>query len=156
MHLAVFVDRDIFAFDETFVCEVKSDLVGHARVPVIVGRPAAAQVVNEVTEEIVLTRPQPRHPAGIAKRAPKHRIDPTIFVQWGDDGIGDVHIALAMATLTRKLQVNLPKLRWQRGAQDRFEIRGSHGYRSLTLDWRFKRPVMHPALRRPSRASSGI
>ena len=54
VHLATLVDRDIFAGYETFIREVKPDLVRPIGAGIVVERPAATLTVNEMT---VVVRP---------------------------------------------------------------------------------------------------
>lgn len=66
MHLATLVDRGIFAGYETFIREVKPDLVRLIGAGIVVERPAAPLTVYEMTVVVLLVRPQSRDPARLA------------------------------------------------------------------------------------------
>jgi len=63
MHLAAFVERDIFADDETLVGEMISGFVGQIGFAFIVKPPAAARLAHEVTVLVLLVRTLPHDSA---------------------------------------------------------------------------------------------
>ena len=93
MHLAVFVDRDIFAGHETFIGEVKPDLVWHIGAAFVVKRSAASVTMNEMTMIVRPVRPQSRDSACLAMLAPERRIGPLVSIKRRDDEIGDARVA---------------------------------------------------------------
>ena len=134
MHLATLVDRDIFAGYETFIGEVKPDLVRLIGAGIVVERPAATLTVYEMTVVVLLVRPQSRDPARLAMLSPEPWIDPVVGIERRDDDIGNVAVALGVTRFTRKLDADLPELCWKRCIQDRLGVCVLHlWYRSLSL-----------------------
>ena len=109
VHLADFVDRDIFARDKTLVREVKANIVGEGAV-VVVERPSATLAMNEMAVLIRPVWPQPRDPAGFPVRAPEVCIDPAVAVDRCNNHIGDGRFALGMAGFAGQFDADLPEL----------------------------------------------
>jgi hypothetical protein len=109
VHLARFVDRDVFARNKAFIPEMKSDVVGPGA-GLIMECPASAGLMHEVTAAILLIGPHPRNPAGFAMRSPEFRIDPAVQIERRDDRVGDSSVAFGMIGLACELNTNLPEL----------------------------------------------
>ena len=122
MHLATLVDRGIFAGYETFIREVKPDLVRLIGAGIVVERPAAPLTVYEMTVVVLLVRPQSRDPARLAMLSPEPWIDPVVGIERRDDDIGNVAVALGVTRFARKLDADLPELCWKRCIQDRLGV----------------------------------
>jgi hypothetical protein len=122
MHLATLVDRDIFAGYETFLREVKPDLVWRIGAGIVVERPAAILTVYEMTVVVLLVRPQSRDPARLPMLSPEPWIDPVVGIERRDDDIGNVAVALGVTRFARKLNTDLPELCWKRCIQDRLWV----------------------------------
>ena len=71
VQLAALVDRDVFARDETFICEVKPGLVRHFLCGIVVERPAATLPMNQMAKPVLLVRALSHHAAGVAMRLPE-------------------------------------------------------------------------------------
>lgn len=112
VHLAGFVDRDIFAGHEMFIREMKSDLVG-PYVGVVVERPATTGAVNKMAPAIRLIGAQSGDPAGFAMRSPQFRVDLALRIERCDDYIGDGGVAFGVTGFARELDADLPELRRQ-------------------------------------------
>ncbi len=133
VHLATLVDRDIFAGNETFIREVKPDLVRHIDAAVVVERPAATWPVNEMTVVVRPLQTQSRDPARLAMLSPERRIDPVVGVEWCDEDIADAGVAFGMTGLACKLDTNLSELCRKRCIQNRFGMCAfAYWYRSLS------------------------
>ena len=88
MHLATFVQRNIFADHETFVRKVIADLVGNAAFAVVIVEcPAAAGPVNQVPMLVLLIGPLADHAAGVAMFAPHCCIDAVIRIERRHDDV---------------------------------------------------------------------
>jgi hypothetical protein len=87
VQLTALVDRDVLARDETFICEVKPDLVRHFLCGVIVKRPAPTLTMNKMTMVVLPVRPQSCDPACLAMLPPERRIDPVVLVERCNDDI---------------------------------------------------------------------
>jgi len=120
VQLAALVDRDVFARDETLICEVKPDLIRHVLCGIVVERPAATLTMNKVTMVVLLIRPQSCDPACLAMLPPERRIDPVVLVERRNDDIGDAGVAFGVPRFSRQLNANLPKLCRKGCIQDRF------------------------------------
>ena len=127
VHLAAFVERDIFADDEAFVREVIADVVRQTGLAVvIVESPAAAWPVNQMTMLVLLVRALAHDPAGVAMLAPQSCIDAVLGIERRHDDIGHLGIAFGMAGLAGQREAELPELRRQGSVQDRLRLgRGS-------------------------------
>jgi hypothetical protein len=99
VHLAAFIDRDIFAGCKRFIREVESDFVWYFRGCAVMECPTTTLAVNKMAGAVFLARAQPGNPASLAMLAPKRRIDPVVAIERRNDDIGDISIALLMTGL---------------------------------------------------------
>src|SRR4051794_13154609 len=94
VHLAAFVDRDIFSGHEPFVREMKAR--GVRLVGLIVKKPTAALAMNQMTVFIVLAGPRSCDPTCLAMRTPERRIDLVVAIERRDNNVGERGIALGV------------------------------------------------------------
>lgn len=120
MHLAALVDRNILPDDETFVGEMKADVVGQSGFAVIVETLGATCVIDEMAELVCFVGTLPRDPAGLAMRPPKSRIDATLSIDRCDEDVGNFVVANGVTGLAGQYDTNLPELRRRRRSGSAF------------------------------------